>query len=189
MSFRLDLGPLISAVRDGLRHRGPQAEKPDRLTRTLLIAIPLVSFAVSIVFGLKLETSGALITAFALLAGVLLAAFTQLASWRSQLSARSAIYQEAEFSARRAIDEAVAHTLWASFLSVTATIFSLIAESSLGLEWACFVIPRIFSAGVVAIGVYLTLTLTIIVNLLWDGYVRATQNEEAQARAQREEKQ
>jgi hypothetical protein len=171
---RFSLTSLGKGLRDGLRKRRKVGEeKPDRLTRALLIILPIAALALAVYFDWTIDVPQDLLAGIALLIGAELAAFTQLAAWRERLNQRN-LGKEAV--RRRALDEAVAHVL-VSTLIATLTAALLVAISVLGLDkesgpialWAA----RILSAGVLGLLTYLGLTLWIVVNLLWDAYLDA----------------
>lgn len=177
MLGRFGLGSLATGLKDGLRKRRKVGEeKPDRLTRTLLLLLPLLSVGLGVSFDWTIDVPQDLLAGIALLIGAELAAFTQLAAWRERLNQRNL---GKEVVRRRALDEAVAHVL-VSTLVATLTAALLVSISVLGVDessgevtlWSA----RVISAAVLGLLTYLGLTLWIVVNLLWDAYLDANGN-------------
>ena len=174
MPGRFDLGPLARAVGVGLRHRAAVgAEVNDRGTRAVLIVFPTAGFILSLAFRVALGGADQLIAGFALLAGTSIASFTQLAAWREKLTARA---RRVDGVASRALDEAVAHVLMVVVVSMAATVAMVIVfnidpgrDPSPAVLWTI----RGFSAAGIGAGLYVVLTLVIVVNLLFDAYTAA----------------
>jgi len=142
--------------------------------------LPLAMAGLSIVLDWQIRKPEALLAGFSLLAGSLLGVFSQLAGWRSRLSERETTYKTTERRYRRAVDEAVAHTLIAALASMAAAILMIVlanllpdtASASSVLPWPA----RIITGLAVGVGSYLLMTFLIIVNLLWDAYEKANED-------------
>lgn len=174
MPGRFNLGPLAHAVGDGLRHRASVGtEAKDRTTRAVLVLLPATGVILSLTLGVELSGADQLIAGFALLAGTSIAAFTQLAAWREKLTARA---KKVDGVASRALDEAVAHVLMIVVVSMAATVAMVIVfniepgeDPSAAVQWTI----RGFSAAGIGAGLYVVLSLVIVVNLLFDAYTNA----------------
>lgn len=188
MSHRLDPRPLFVALRNNLRRRDTQAQPADRLTWLVLSAAAIVTPVVSIFFRLRVENAENLLAVFGLLAGVMIAGFTQLAAWRSQLSRRSATYQDAERTGRQAVDEAVEGTLVTAVLSVAAAFLSVAASALHGVTWFHHALPIAATALLLAVTAVIGVLFLIIVNLLWDGYRRSVRVDEDESRRRKQER-
>lgn len=171
MAGRFDLRPLIQGVREGLRRRRASGPEPaDWGARRVLLIAPGIVLVASIAVGGGVSAADPLLAGTALLIGGLLAAFSQLASWRERLLARE---RKVDRRRIRALDEAGAHILWAVVVSVGATVDLVILanldvtnESPLWLAIA----GRVLGAVGAAVFAYLALTLVLVTNLLWDAY-------------------
>ena len=148
------------------RHDSPVA---DRLTRLLIVALPLSAAAAIWVFGGRLTSPGALLSGVALLTGGFLAAFGQISTLRLRLTDRRADYEMVEQIDRDALDETAAHLLMASFMSALTALtlvlgmnFALCADGTLKGFWA---------AAAVALSSYVLLIFMIAIPRLYVAYV------------------
>jgi hypothetical protein len=171
---RFSLSPLAHGLGVGIRHRAAVgSERRDVRAQIVLVAVPVLGIGSSLYFRVVLTGTDQLLAAFALLAGTSIAAFTQVAAWREKLTVRA---KRVDGVASRALDEAVAHILAVVVASVFASLVMVILSNvPLGDEptkvtlW----VVRAFSAAGIGVGLYVALTLVIVVNLLWDAYGRA----------------
>lgn len=118
--------------------RNGHAAAPARLEKALLYGLP-VSVSVAVLsFDVDLGTAAeSLAAGLALVAGVLVAVFTQFAAWRSRLDERARTRFRSEAPARRSLDAAAAHALvgvLASAISLVPVIL-LAADVPLGRLW------------------------------------------------------
>lgn len=172
MPGRFDLRPLIRGVRQGLRKRrdtGPEAA--DIRARAVLIGLPLATAAVCAVSGLVLPKADQLIAGAALLVGALFAAFTQIAAWRDRILARGNATDAVDL---RALSEAGAHILLTVVISLLATA-DLVVLANLDVEQEnpdliLLIATRALSSLGAGAFTYMTLSLYVVVNLLWDAY-------------------
>lgn len=102
-----------------------------------LYGIPLVVAVCALVTGKSAAPAAeALVGGLSLAAGVLIAVFAQLASWRGRLDARGEAHWRSEVPARRAVDSAVAHTLVGVLVAMgaaTASTLLLMKVPNLGV--------------------------------------------------------
>lgn len=177
MSSRLDPRPLLRGVGAGLRkRRHVGVEEPDVTTRRVLIWAPIVVACLMIGFRIQLEKAEELLAGAAFLIASLLAAFAIVAGWRDRILARD---RSVDQVALRALDEATAHILFSTIMSVIATAcFGFMANYSPDGKYPkwCDVLLDGIGISVSAVGAaafaYIMLTLWIVVNLLWDAYQR-----------------
>lgn len=171
MPGRFSLGPLTKGLGEGVRNRRTVGqEKVDWFAAVVLAVFPLAAFGFSVYRKTLLESPADLIAGCALLVGVGLAAFGQVAAWRERLNQRG---RSTEAIYARSLDEAVVHILLsvlaaglATALLVTLSNFGSSASAGDLKLW----VMRLLTAACIGLFVYLGLTLIIIVNLLWDGY-------------------
>ncbi|TKR27166.1 hypothetical protein FA014_02070 [Cellulomonas hominis] len=155
----------------------------------MLLVVPLVAAAAVVWQQFGLGSTGAVTSGLALLGGALLAAFPQLAAWRSRLSQRVEFKATTERPARESVDEAVAHVLWSALLSVLGAVLAAAVENSVptGEQIEAAGVPYwtwiAMGAALVALSTYLVLTFVVIVNLLWSAYRRASKDEDEEAAA------
>jgi hypothetical protein len=91
---------------------------------------PTAVISIVAVYRLDLtDAASALIGGFSLIAGVLIAVFTQLAAWRDRLADRAEERWLTDAPARRAVDRAVAHVLVGVVGSVAAVVFAVMLEA------------------------------------------------------------
>lgn len=181
MPGRLDPRPLVRDLLQGLRLREhAEPEPPDVVTRIVLWGTPIIVGIAIGVCDLQLRDIGQLLSAVALFLGVLVAAFTQVASWRERILSRGRRIDDIDV---RSLNEAGAHILISvlAALAIATLILVLInLPSGHNLIWLQ-VIAR-FLRGCCAAGfTYMGLTLVVVVNLLRDAYL----NEEREARRER----
>ncbi|MGN7703646.1 hypothetical protein [Cellulosimicrobium sp. 22601] len=157
--------PVFARHWDGLSDpRNGHAGKPDRASRWVLYVTPVATALAVFVLDVDLSRSAeALIAGFALTAGVLLAAFTQLASWRNRLDERARDRPDSEAPARRSVDAAVAHSLMGVWFSVVATVLAVVLNAGAAPA-------RLWSALTAASGIYLALMMALIVVSVYVGY-------------------
>jgi len=137
------------------------------------VFIRLVVFAFPLALGIYMQITkacladpGSILAVLGLLAGALLAAFSQLSSWRSVLSARADLSEKRD---RDHLDETAAQLLVASYMSATAAGFLVLGTNvtasptgALGTPW---------SAIVGALGAHVLVVFLIAVPRLYSAYV------------------
>lgn len=174
---RFSLGPILAEALGGLRHRRVHEDEPrDWGALILLLGVPLGLGFLSAVLGWRIRSADSLLAGFALLAGVLLTVFVQISVWRERLRPDGkhealALY---EGPPRRSADEAAAHTLLASVLSIVGAVVLVVLDNvSQPAPDGVVVIPWVaivLTAFMVGLSAYLVLTFILIVNLLFDAY-------------------
>ncbi|WP_157559486.1 hypothetical protein [Nocardioides sp. Soil777] len=180
---RLNIGPLVAALNSGLRKRSLTGEEePDTFARRALLIIPLAAGGAMIVTRTPLAAADQLTDSAAILVGALIAAFGTVAVWRERLTQRD---RSVELVSRRALDEAAAHILTSTLATLLGLVF-LIAVANIDpgksddlLIWG----EAVLSGLGLALYVYVMLTLVIVVNLLWDGYVEANNVTDTQSKS------
>src|SRR3546814_8671 len=148
-----------------------RTKKPiaDRLTRGVLLVVPLVAGGCMVIFGGTLAAPGALLSGVALLAGGFLAAFAQISNLRIKLTERMRDLPDAERIDRDALDETASHLLVSSYLSaVTAVILVLGMNFGTNAQGA---VQGWWGALVVAPAVYVLLTFLVSIPRLYSAYV------------------
>ncbi|MCK8674143.1 hypothetical protein M1M07_23905 [Rhodococcus sp. HM1] len=116
MLGRFDLSPIFRAHWKVLSKDTSDGTVPDWPARFGLLIPSIVAPGVMIVCGWSLAQPTALLTAVALLAGALIAAFAELSSLRIKLGERYDPGEQDGENDKAAIDESVTHVLFASFL-------------------------------------------------------------------------
>lgn len=177
MSERFDVRPLIQGLLSGLRKRrvNEDNEVADIPTRLLLFGIPSTVLLAMLSFRVELENSEQLLAGAALLLGALIAAFTQIVSWRERVLSRN---RETERVKVRALNEAGAHVLVSLIMSVVVTVcVFILANLSLHcVELYVHVFAWVLSALSAGSFAYIALSLVIVANLLWDAFEREEQD-------------
>ncbi|MGI9149857.1 MAG: hypothetical protein ACR2IK_25485 [Chloroflexota bacterium] len=141
------------------------------MARWTLTAVPLALVVASLWWHWKLRSPDALLAGVALLAGSLLAAFGQVASWRERLRDAYRDYEPPPAAVIRqdAIDETATHLLLAAYLSGAEALLIVIGSNvSVDHEGN---LTGILAAACIALGAYLMLLFLIAVPRLYDGYV------------------
>lgn len=140
----------------------------DKLTRFILVAVPLGAGGCMVVFGGTLAAPGALLSGVALLAGGFLAAFAQISNLRIRLTERMRDLPDAERIDRDALDETASHLLVSSYLSaLTAVILVLSMNFGTNAQGA---VEGLWGALVVVPAVYVLLTFLISIPRLYSAY-------------------
>ena len=131
MSSRLSAGKIWRAHWRGIAdHRNGKNRAPDRVTRALVYLPPIVMAGIGIFFNWNLRlTAGSIISGYALIAGVLMALFVQLAVWRMRLDDRAHARATSEAPSRRALDATAAHTLLGAVAAVMAAALAVVLQS------------------------------------------------------------
>lgn len=144
--------------------RNGSGGRPDWTARVVLYGLLAVTTVSAFLLRWDLDAVGeALVGGFALVAGVLVGVFAQLASWRTRLDDRAAFRPRSEAPARRLVDAAVAHALMGVLASVAgAALAVLIGVGAPG--------SRIWNALAAGIGVYLLAMFIVIVNTAYAAY-------------------
>lgn len=153
----------LSDYRDG-------TPRPDKLTRTVLIAVPLLVFGLLMLPGAKLSAPGALLSGVALLAGSFLAGWGQVASLRSKLTERADVAGSAEQVDRDALDETSAHLLVAAVLSAAAALV-LVLGMNFASDPTTGALIGVFAALAGGIETYVLILFIIAVPRLYTAYV------------------
>lgn len=138
--------------------------KADWTTRGILYGLLLGTIGLSFWRDVDLDgIADALVGGYALVAGVLIAVFAQLAAWRTRLDDRAAFRPRSEAPARRLVDAAVAHAL----VGVLASAIGVGLAVLVGLEAKPV---RVWNALAAGFGVYLLALIIIIVNTAYAAY-------------------
>ncbi|SKS10192.1 Uncharacterised protein [Mycobacteroides abscessus subsp. massiliense] len=172
--MRLDPSPLILGHWRGLSNVDEHGEYkgPDYVTRTILVLSSALAGVAVWYFHVSFAAPTALLSGFALMSGVLLAVFAQLATMRVRLTDR-----DDDSRSRRvlkdSLDESVSHVLVAAFLGVLASGVIVVAMSvthpispaqpEIEGPWAITLAP---------LAVYEALLLVILIPRLYSAYTR-----------------
>ncbi|WP_375404862.1 hypothetical protein [uncultured Amnibacterium sp.] len=141
---------------------------PDRTTRTLVVAMPVVAGVLFGLLGGRLGAPDALLAAVSLLAGGFLAAFSQVATFRARLTERAEMMPDAERADRDSLDETAAHLLVAAYMSgITALVLVIatnVSEDKHGgvVGW--------WGALAVATGLHVLIVFAIAIPRLYNAY-------------------
>lgn len=177
MSERFDVRPLIQGLLSGLRKRRVSEgdEVADVRTRIILFGVPAAILVVMVAFRVELAHSDQLLAGATLLSGALIAAFTQIVSWRERILTRN---REAERVKVRALNEAGAHVLVSLIVSVVVigSVFVLANLDLNSVELYVHLVAWILSAVSAGAFAYIALSLVIVANLLWDAFKREEQD-------------
>lgn len=168
MASRLNPQKLFQGVLAGLRHRREDiaAEKPDWVTRIVLVAVPILVGGGMIWLRFEVQAPDQLLAGAALLAGALLTGFSQVAAWRERILTRD------EQARTRALNEAAAHILFSLLAAVfiMTLVVLLVVIPGCGLpDWVSGLRIWLGAVAVAALA-YVGLTLLIVSNLLWDAF-------------------
>jgi len=128
------LRSMLDAHIGGLRRLNESSVKPKKPSWwpvAILYVPPVVIGVLAAVFRWDLDkVSDALLGGFALMAGVLMAVFTQLASWRDRLQDRAAQRWLSEAPARRALDAAAINALLGVLGSAGSVLFAILLRAN-----------------------------------------------------------
>jgi hypothetical protein len=150
-----------------------QAGRVDWLAMAVLYIGPVATGAAGVWWHWNIAAADSLLAGAALLAGGLIAAFAQVASWRDRLTVAQQDNPRGDVIRRDSLDECVAHIVMsiyaASVLVVLLTVGSnMLSNQPLDAEPAQ--LNRWFSAVIIGFGSYLLLLMLIVVPKLWDTY-------------------
>lgn len=167
------LRSMIDAHVSGLRRLNESSAKPNKPTWwpvALLYTPPVAIAALTGVFEWNLRPiADALLGGFALMAGVLIAVFTQLASWRDRLQDRAEDRWLSEAPARRAIDSASVHALVGVLGSAGSVLFAVLLQAKVpGLV--------VWGAALAAAAVWVLGLLFLIVRSIYVGFESTASN-------------
>jgi len=168
MSSSLSLTKVWKAHWRGMAdHRNGSNAKPERLTRALVYLPPIAMAGVGIFFNWNLRgTAGSIISGYALIAGVLMALFVQLAVWRMRLDDRADARPTSEAPSRRALNATAAHTLVGAVAAVMAAALAMVLQG-LGHN-------RILSGLAAGAGIYLLALFLLIAHMAFVAYENST---------------
>lgn len=141
----------------------------DRLTRGVMIGVPLLAGISVVATGGSLAAPGALLSGLALLTGGLLAAFAQISALRMKLTDRMRQFPAAERIDRDALDETASHLLAAAYLSAVSALVLVLAMNFGSTPSGA--VTGLWSGLVVAPSLYVLLTFLIAVPRLYSAYV------------------
>lgn len=173
MTDRFSVLDLLRGHWKGLRNRTygkTVSSKRDLGAVSVLLGVPLIVLVAALWRGWKLSDSEALLNGVSLLVGGLLAAFGQMAAWRARLTRRRDGRTVSDRPARDSIDEAVAHILWAVFISLVELVLLVIAANTTDAAGSS---PAALSAFIYAAGTYLLLLLLLVLPKLYQAYDKA----------------
>lgn len=167
------LRSMIDAHVSGLRRLNESSVKPKKPTWwpvAMLYVPPVAIAALTGVFGWNLRPiADALLGGFALMAGVLIAVFTQLASWRDRLQDRAEDRWLSEAPARSAIDSASVHALVGVLGSAGSVLFAVLLQAKVpGLV--------VWGAALAAAAVWVLGLLFLIVRSIYVGFESTASN-------------
>ncbi len=167
------LRSMIDAHVNGLRRLNESSVKPQKPSWVpvgLLYVPPLAMAALTAVFEWNLRPiADALLGGFALMAGVLIAVFTQLASWRDRLQDRAEERWLSEAPARRAIDSASVHALVGVLGSAGSVLFAVLLQAKVpGLV--------VWGAALAAAAIWVLGLLFLIVRSIYVGFESTASN-------------
>ena len=169
---RFSLTPIFRGHWKGLTNDGSDGQtKPDWLSRSLLIIIPLALVLTTLKFNWQIAAPSAILSAVALLSAGLLGVFTQLSGLRVRLTER----QDEEWLdvERDGIDEAVSHVLFAFLLCIITSVLLVIGMNVSippGASISTQALPSCWSAAIFATSSYVVLTMMILVPKLYAAY-------------------
>lgn len=171
MLDRLSPRSIFRGVLDGLKKRSRnENEKNDVWARLILFGVPVLVAGAVIATQTIVDKAEVALAAAALLVGALLAGFSQVASWRERVLARSTNRNSVRV---RALNEAGALILFSIHVSVIASvavfIVTLVGTPEPGTAARWFVVI-LGSVGPAALA-YVALSLVFVANLLWDAFV------------------
>lgn len=150
----------------------------DRSTLLLLIAVPVGIAYVAIRRNWTLSTGADLLAAFSLTAGVLLAVFALIASWRERLANRIKLREVSERLARQRLDEAARHTLTATVFCVVGASLSIVASATVhGNPPRTSSIIAAAAYGVFSIVGLLILMVVLLVHDVFSSTIQGIENE------------
>lgn len=177
MPERFDVRPLIRGLLSGLQKRrvNEDDEVADLKTRVILFGMPAAVLVGLIGFRVELTRSDQILAGAAVLVGALIAAFTQVVSWRERILMRN---RETERVKVRALNEAGGHILVSLVTSVglIITVFVLANLNLQSSELYVHIIGWILSGLSASFLTYIALSLVIVTNLLWDAFKREEQD-------------
>lgn len=161
------MASLFSRHIDGLANlRNGGRRKPAYVLRAALYLAPIALAVLSAWKDWDLRrVSDALVAGCALTAGVLVGVFAQVAAWRIRLDDRASFRPASEAEARRSVDAAAAHALVGVVASVIAVAVAVLVSGSAPT-------PRLWSAALAGIGLYVLLIFLVIVQSVFVGYER-----------------
>lgn len=142
----------------------------DRATRTIIIAIPILTSALMLLPEATLRAPGSLLAGVALLAGSFLAAWGQVSSMRLKLTERAEDFRTVEQIDRDSLDETAAHLLVASIMS-GATALWLVLGMNLSSNPTDGSVSGAFAMLATGFATYVLLIFFIAVPRLYTAYV------------------
>lgn len=171
MLDRLSPRSIFRGVLDGLKKRSRnEAEKNDVWARLILFGVPVLVAVAVVATQTVVDKAEVALAAAALLVGALLAGFSQVASWRERVLARSKNRNSVRV---RALNEAGALILFSIHVSVIASVAVFIVtlvgtpEPGTVARWCVIVLGSVGPAALA----YVALSLVFVANLLWDAFV------------------
>lgn len=176
MTDRFSPADIFNGHRKGLRNRryttARPSGRPDVIAIALLYGVPVLGVIASYWRHLTIAEPNAMLTAFGILVGALLMAFTQIAAWRDRFTQRLETHRVTEVHQRDSLDEAVAHVLMALYGSIGLFALTVIGMNFLDDKnrlhggWAAFSI---------GLGAYVFLLMLLIAPKLYTAYAVVNQ--------------
>lgn len=170
---RFNLGPLFLDHIRSMRQVRPggspedQGDPPDVAAQVFLYSAPVVVALISIWRSWRLTDPGSLSGASALMAGILFAAFTQLAALRERLEDRS---EPIGTTTRKHFRETAAHLMMGSLAAAVEAAFLVVASGSRNHpDDKLAELPTAIALGVAA---YLFLLFVMAVRRMYSAYLR-----------------
>lgn len=170
---RFDLRPLFLDHLRSMRRLDERTtdnesgRRPDVGARVMLYGVPLAVGLVSLCKGWKLTDPGAISAASALIAGILFAAFTQLATLRERLEDRT---DPIDGQTRMHLRETAAHLMMGSFAAAVEAVILVAASGS--RNHPDDKLAAIPTALALAVGAYIFLLFTMSIRRMYSTYLR-----------------
>lgn len=129
--MRFDFSDLWHGFWKVLRNRSYSPPRPDYLTRTIVLIVPVAVLVLMILTVGVIHSPGTLLAGVAILAGGFLTSFTHLSTLRLRLSERASEHESAEGPERDLVDEVATLLLVATVVAV-ATATALVVGMTTG---------------------------------------------------------
>lgn len=166
---RFSISPIIRAHWKGLTNGTGPDIRPDWPARYIFIVVPVGVAALTVVLGWQLSEPAPLLAGVSLLAGGLLGSFAQLSSLRLKVSEWTQHSADEWLVERELLDETAGHVLLAAMLcAIDAAVLVIAMNATVGGQRVAVG----WSAGVLAISVYILLVFIVCLPRLYSAYVQ-----------------